>query len=490
MCYHCSRVLHNNLKFKGVTMATRKEHDFIGELEIPDNVYYGVQTFRAVDNFQMTGRKLKDYPFFVKAFAQIKKAATLANKEVGVLDADKADALVKAADKIIAGEYADQFVVDMIQGGAGTSTNMNVNEVLTNIALESMKHKKGEYKYLHPNDHTNLGQSTNDTYPSSIKVATWAKLGDLLKAMDNLKKELEKKGKAFKDYIKMGRTELEDAVPTTLGNSFNAFASYIKADMERLSYAREIMQTLNMGATAIGTGINCHPDYKNAVEKHLSKITGGKFKPADDLIAATQDTADFVFVSGTLKTAAVRLNKIANDLRLMNSGPRCGLGEINLPKMQPGSSIMPGKVNPVICEVVQEACYEVIGNDVTIMLCSERGEFELNAVEPGIAYALFNSLVILENAMNTLANKAIKNLTANAEACKQSVLNSVGIVTAFNPVLGYEKSASIAKEALESGKSVGEVCLARGYLKKDEIDKILDPKNMLNPQMKQKRKDS
>lgn len=470
-------------------MGTRKEHDFIGELEIPDDVYYGVQTFRAVDNFQMTGRKLKDYPFFVKAFAQIKKAAALANKEVGVLDADKADALAKAADRLIAGDFAEQFVVDMIQGGAGTSTNMNVNEVLTNIALESMGHKKGEYQYLHPNDHTNLGQSTNDTYPSSIKVATWTKLGDLLKAMDNLKKELEKKAKDFKDYIKMGRTELEDAVPTTLGNTFNAFASYIKADIERLTYARSVMQALNMGATAIGTGINCHPDYKNVVEKHLSKITGGEFKPAADFIAATQDTADFVFVSGALKTAAVRLNKIANDLRLMNSGPRCGLGEINLPKMQPGSSIMPGKVNPVICEVVQEACYEVIGNDTTIMLCSERGEFELNAVEPGIAYALFNSLVILENAMNTLANKAIKHLTANPEACKQAVLNSIGIVTAFNPVLGYEKSASIAKEALETGKAVGEICLAKGYLPKAEIDKILDPQNMLNPQMKQKRKE-
>ncbi len=470
-------------------MGTRKEHDFIGELEIPDDVYYGVQTFRAVDNFQMTGRKLKDYPFFVKAFAQIKKAAALANKEVGVLDSDKADALAKAADRLIAGDFAEQFVVDMIQGGAGTSTNMNVNEVLTNIALESMGHKKGEYQYLHPNDHTNLGQSTNDTYPSSIKVATWTKLGDLLKAMDNLKNELEKKAKDFKDYIKMGRTELEDAVPTTLGNTFNAFASYIKADIERLTYARSVMQALNMGATAIGTGINCHPDYKNVVEKHLSKITGGEFKPAADFIAATQDTADFVFVSGALKTAAVRLNKIANDLRLMNSGPRCGLGEINLPKMQPGSSIMPGKVNPVICEVVQEACYEVIGNDTTIMLCSERGEFELNAVEPGIAYALFNSLVILENAMNTLANKAIKHLTANPEACKQAVLNSIGIVTAFNPVLGYEKSASIAKEALETGKAVGEICLAKGYLPKAEIDKILDPQNMLNPQMKQKRKE-
>ena len=467
-------------------MGTRKEHDFIGELEISDDVYYGVQTFRAVENFHMSGRKLKDYPFFVKAFAQVKKAAVLANKEVGVLDADKADALVKACDRLIAGEFIDQFVVDMIQGGAGTSTNMNVNEVLTNVALESMGHKKGEYQYLHPNDHTNLGQSTNDTYPSSIKVATHAKLGDLLKAMEELKAELDIKAKEWKDVIKMGRTELEDAVPTTLGNTFNAFATYIKTDIERLKYARSVMETLNLGATAIGTGINCHPDYKVVVEKRLKEITGVDFKPAEDLIAATQDTADFVFVSGALKTAAVRLNKIANDMRLMNSGPRCGLGEINLPKMQPGSSIMPGKVNPVICEVVQEACYEVIGNDVTIMLCSERGEFELNAVEPGIAYALFNSIIILENAMKTLAQKAVKHLTANPEACKNAVLNSIGIVTAFNPILGYEKSASMAKEALETGKAVGDICLERGYLPKEEIDRILDPKNMLNPQMKRK----
>ncbi len=436
----------------------------------------------------MSGRSLKNYPFFIKAFAQVKKAAALANKEVGVLDADKADALAKACDRLIAGEFLDQFVVDMIQGGAGTSTNMNVNEVLTNIALESMGHKKGEYQYLHPNDHTNLGQSTNDTYPSSIKVATHAKLGDLLKAMEELKNDLEAKAKEYKDMIKMGRTELEDAVPTTLGNTFNAFASYIKSDIAKLTKAREAMTVLNLGATAIGTGINCHPDYKNVVEKKLKEITGVNFTPAEDLIAATQDTADFVYVSGCLKTAAVRLSKIANDLRLMNSGPRCGLGEITLPAMQPGSSIMPGKVNPVICEVVGEACYEVIGNDVTIMLCSERGEFELNAFEPGIAYGLFNSLILLENAMKTLANKAIKGLKANPEACKKLVLNSIGIVTAFNPVLGYEKSASMAKEALQTGKAVGDICLERGYLSKEEIDKILDPENMLNPQMKEKRK--
>ncbi|CAG9467961.1 aspartate ammonia-lyase [Campylobacter upsaliensis] len=469
-------------------MGTRKEHDFIGELEIADDVYYGVQTFRALENFHMSGRSLKNYPFFIKAFAQVKKAAALANKEVGVLDADKADALAKACDRLIAGEFLDQFVVDMIQGGAGTSTNMNVNEVLTNIALESMGHKKGEYQYLHPNDHTNLGQSTNDTYPSSIKVATHAKLGDLLKAMEELKNDLEAKAKEYKDMIKMGRTELEDAVPTTLGNTFNAFASYIKSDIAKLTKAREAMTVLNLGATAIGTGINCHPDYKNVVEKKLKEITGVNFTPAEDLIAATQDTADFVYVSGCLKTAAVRLSKIANDLRLMNSGPRCGLGEITLPAMQPGSSIMPGKVNPVICEVVGEACYEVIGNDVTIMLCSERGEFELNAFEPGIAYGLFNSLILLENAMKTLANKAIKGLKANPEACKKLVLNSIGIVTAFNPVLGYEKSASMAKEALQTGKAVGDICLERGYLSKEEIDKILDPENMLNPQMKEKRK--
>ncbi|AJC90050.1 aspartate ammonia-lyase [Campylobacter subantarcticus LMG 24377] len=469
-------------------MGTRKEHDFIGELEISDEVYYGVQTFRALENFHMSGRRLQDYPYFVKAFAQVKKAAALANKEVGVLDSDKADAIAKACDRLIAGEFLDQFVVDMIQGGAGTSTNMNTNEVITNIALESMGHKKGEYQYLHPNDHTNLGQSTNDTYPSSIKVATYAKLTDLLKAMELLKTELEVKAKEYKDIIKMGRTELEDAVPTTLGNTFNAFASYIKSDIEKITTARESMSYLNLGATAIGTGINCHPDYKFVVERKLKEITGVEFKPAENFIAATQDTADFVHVSGALKTAAVRLSKIANDLRLMNSGPRCGLGEINLPKMQPGSSIMPGKVNPVICEAVGEACYEVIGNDVAIMLCSERGEFELNAFEPGIAYGLFNSIVLLENAMKSLAEKAVRGLTANPEACKQSVLNSIGIVTAFNPVLGYEKSASIAKEALETGKAVGDICLERGYLPKEEIERILTPENMLNPHMTEKRK--
>ncbi|EAK3930865.1 aspartate ammonia-lyase [Campylobacter jejuni] len=462
-------------------MGTRKEHDFIGELEIPNDVYYGIQTYRALENFQMSGRKLKEYPYFIKAFAQVKKAAALANKDLGMVETNRADFIAKACDRIINGEFLDQFVVDMIQGGAGTSTNMNVNEVITNVALEMMGHKKGEYQYLHPNDNTNFGQSTNDTYPSSIKVAVHAKMGDLLKAMEILKNELEIKAKEYKNILKIGRTELEDAVPTTLGNTFNAFATYIKSDIEKITKARESMTYLNLGATAIGTGICCHPDYKNLVEKYLSEITGTTFKPAEDFIAATQDTGDFVHVSGALKTAAVRLSKLVNDLRLMNSGPRCGLSEINLPQLQPGSSIMPGKVNPVIPEVVGEACYEVIGNDVTISLCSERGEFELNAFEPGIAYALFNSLVLLENAMLTLANKAIKHLTANPENCKETMLNSVCLVTALNPYIGYENSASVAKEALQTGKKVADIVLERKLLTKEKLDEYLTPEHMLNP---------
>ncbi len=459
----------------------RKEHDFIGEREIPDDVYYGIQTCRALENFQISKLKLSDYPFFIVALAQIKKAAAAANKEVGMLSADVADAICQACDRIIAGEFHEQFVVDMMQGGAGTSTNMNANEVIANIALESLGHKKGEYTFVHPNDHVNLGQSTNDVYPSTIKVAAYHKLQDVLTALTHLQEELRQKGTAFKDHIKMGRTELEDAVPTTLGNTFTAFANQIASSIQQLKTASHAMLVLNMGATAIGTGINCHPDYKKAVQKHLVNITGEPFEQAEDFIAATQDTADFTLVSGVLHTVAVRIAKIANDLRLMNSGPRCGLGEINLPKMQPGSSIMPGKVNPVIPEVVGEICYQVIGNDVAITLCSEHGEFELNAFEPGIAAALLDSLCILENGINTLADKAIHHLTANPDICRAAVLNSVGIVTAFNPYLGYEKSASIAKEALNTGKSVRDICLERKYLTETEIDAILDPQQMLKP---------
>lgn len=464
-------------------MLTRTEHDFIGELNIPNNLYYGVQTSRAINNFHISTRTLENYPFFIKALAQIKKAAALANKEVNVLKPELADAIASACDKIIEGNFVNQFPVDMLQGGAGTSTNMNANEVIANIALEILGHQKGEYQFLHPNDHVNLSQSTNDSYPSSIKVATYTKLTDLLTTMEDLKANLLKKSVEFKDILKMGRTELEDAVPTTLGNTFEAFATYIDTSIQQVSHAREAMKYLNMGATAIGTGINCHPDYKYIIEEKLQLITGIKFQAADNLIAATQDTADFVYVSGTLKTLAVRLSKIANDLRLMNSGPRCGLGEINLPKMQPGSSIMPGKVNPVIAEVVAEACYEVMGNDISITLCAERGELELNAFEPGIAYALFNSICLLENAIYTLSTKAIKDLTANTDICYNSIMHSISIVTALNPYIGYEKSSNIAKEALQTGKSVSNICLERGYLTKEELSNILNPKTMLGPHM-------
>ena len=455
-------------------MATRREHDFIGELEISDNFYYGIQTFRATENFHMSGRTLKEYPYFVKAFAQIKKAAALANKEVGVLDPKIADALAKAADRVIAGEFLDQFVVDMVQGGAGTSTNMNSNEVITNIALESLGHKKGEYQYIHPNDHTNLGQSTNDTYPSSIKVATYAKLTDLLAAMNLLKDELEKKAKEFKDIIKMGRTELEDAVPTTLGNTFNAFASYIKSDIEKITAARESMTHLNMGATAIGTGINCHPEYKNVVVKKLKEITGVDFKKADDFIAATQDTADFVHVSGALKTAAVRLSKIANDLRLMNSGPRCGLGEINLPQMQPGSSIMPGKVNPTQTESATMVAVRVMGNDTVVGMAASQGNFELNVFMPVLIDAFIESANLLADSLISLEEKCVKGITVNSEKMDENAHRSLMVAAALNLHIGYENAAKVAKKAHADNSTLCEAGTSLGLFTAEEYDTWID----------------
>lgn len=464
-------------------MKKRIEHDFLGELELFDDVYYGIQTARALENFQISTHRLYNYPFFIKALAQVKKAAASANWELGLLDSKVADCICRACDRIISGEFNSQFAIDMMQGGAGTSTNMNINEVVANVALEIMGKNKGEYEFIHPNDHVNLGQSTNDAYPSSIKVAVIFKLRTLLDAMKILKSSLDKKASEYKDIIKMGRTELEDAVPTTLGNTFRAFSTYIASDMDKINLCINSLSRLNLGGTAIGTGINCHPSFKFIVNKKLNEITGENYEPADDLIAATQDTADFVFVSGVIKTAATRLSKIANDLRLMNSGPRTGLREINLPKLQPGSSIMPGKINPVIPEVVAQACYEIMGNDLNIALCSQRAEFELNAFEPGIAYAIFNSIILLENAMLSLAKKCIDGITANKESCLNAVLNSVGIVTAFNPYIGYEKSSKVAKEALDSGKNVGEIVVQNGYLTKEQVDEILNLENMLSPHM-------
>ncbi len=464
-------------------MSTRKEHDFIGELELSNEVYYGIQTFRALENFNISHDRLKNFPRFVRALARVKKAAAMANYELGLLNEARERAITKACDKILEGGYYEQFVVDMIQGGAGTSTNMNANEVIANIALELMGHKKGEYQYLHPNDHVNLSQSTNDAYPTALKMALHDYLSDLAGTMEHLKKSYEKKAVEFKDVLKMGRTQLQDAVPMTLGREFQTFAVMIDEDIQRVLEARKLVLEINLGGTAIGTGINSHPDYPKVVEKKLRELTGYDYTVAQDLIEATQDTGAYVQISGVLKRVATKLSKVCNDLRLLSSGPRAGLNEINLPKMQPGSSIMPGKVNPVIPELVNQVCFLVIGADLTVTFACEGGQLQLNVFEPVVAYSLFNSIIMLENAMHTLADKCINNITANEKICSDFVYNSVGIVTALNPYIGYENSACIAKEALSSGKNVAEIALAKGLLSKEEIDEILSPKNMLNPHM-------
>lgn len=462
-------------------MGTRKEHDFIGELEISDEVYYGIQTFRAVENFNISNDKLKDFPRFIRALARVKKAAAMANYELGLLDKEKEQAIIKACDKILEGGYYDQFVVDMIQGGAGTSTNMNANEVIANIALEILGHKKGEYQYLHPNDHVNLSQSTNDAYPTALRMALHDYLSDLAKAMEHLKKAYERKTLEFKDIIKMGRTQLQDAVPMTLGREFKTFAVMISEDIQRVLAARKLILEINLGGTAIGTGINSHPNYPKLVEKKLREVTGYDYTVAEDLIEATQDTGAYVQISGVLKRVATKLSKVCNDLRLLSSGPRCGLNEINLPKMQPGSSIMPGKVNPVIPEVVNQVCFAIIGADVTVTFACEAGQLQLNVFEPVAAYSLFKSVIMLERALYTLADKCIDGITANEKVCSDFVHNSIGIVTALNPYIGYENSASIAKEAKNTGRSVMEIAIERKLLSKEKIDEILSPENMLNP---------
>lgn len=464
-------------------MATRKEHDFIGELEIDDSVYYGVQTFRAVENFNISHDRLGNFPRFVRNLARVKKAAALANFELGLLDKSIKDAIVSACDKIIEGGYYDQFVVDMFQGGAGTSTNMNANEVIANIGLEILGHKKGEYQYLHPNDHVNLSQSTNDAYPTALRMALHDYLSDLAKAMEHLQAAYQRKAKEFENVLKMGRTQLQDAVPMTLGREFQTFAVMMGEDIQRVLEARKLVLEINMGGTAIGTGINSHPDYPKVVEKKLREVSGHDYIVAGDLIEATQDTGAYVQISGVLKRVSAKLSKVCNDLRLLSSGPKCGLNEINLPKMQPGSSIMPGKVNPVIPEVVNQVCFFVIGSDVTVTFASEGGQLQLNVFEPVIAYSLFNSIVMLEKAMKTLADKCIDGITANEQICSDFVYNSIGIVTALNPYIGYENSASIAKEALNTGKRVYDLALERGLLSKEELDNILTPQNMLNPHL-------
>lgn len=459
----------------------RTEHDFLGERQLPDNAYYGVQTLRGKENFHITGIPISHATSFIVAFAHVKKAAALANKDLGVLDSAVADAICQACDAIAAGELHDQFVVDVIQGGAGTSTNMNANEVIANKALEIMGHAKGNYDIVHPNNHVNCSQSTNDAYPTAFRLSLYAEIGKLINALGLLQESFARKGSEFADVIKMGRTQLQDAVPMTLGQEFDSFAVNIGEDLRRLEEARMLVTEVNLGATAIGTSINAPEGYPELSVTYLQSVSGIPVTLSQNLIEATWDNGAYVQVSGVLKRVAVKLSKICNDLRLLSSGPRCGFNEINLPRMQPGSSIMPGKVNPVIPEVVNQVCYLVIGNDVTVTFAAEAGQLQLNVMEPVLAYCLFQSIETLGRACTTLRELCIDGITANAERTREMVLNSVGIVTALNPILGYEASAAIAKEAFETGGSVIDIVRSKGLLSEEKIQEIFSLENLMHP---------
>lgn len=459
----------------------RLEHDSLGERQVPAERYYGIQTLRALDNFNITGIPISYYPRLLHSLAYIKKAAAMANCELGLLSSSVAEAIATACDEILAGELHSEFVVDVIQGGAGTSTNMNANEVIANRALELSGHQKGEYEFLHPLNHVNMSQSTNDVYPTAVRLTLSMKLDGMLIEMDRLREALANKGTEFADVIKMGRTQLQDAVPMTLGQEFEAWGIMVEEDIQRVREAQSLIREINMGATAIGTGLNAHPDYAALVTRILGELSGVPVVQSHNLVEATQDTGAYVQLSGVLKRVAIKLSKISNDLRLLSSGPRAGFGEINLPAMAPGSSIMPGKVNPVIPEVVNQVAFEVIGNDLTVTMAAEAGQLELNAFEPVIAFNLFRCMDMLGRACRTLTQRCITGITANREHCRQSVENSIGLVTALNPLLGYERSAEIAKEALMSGRSVVDIVLEKGYLSEAELAEALLPENMTKP---------
>lgn len=460
---------------------TRREKDLLGMREVPAHVYYGIQTLRAIENFPISGIKLSAFHHFLNALAYVKKSCALANCDLGVLEKTRADAIAAACDEVVDGELHNHFVVDMIQGGAGTSTNMNVNEVVANRALELMGHEKGDYQHLHPNDHVNLSQSTNDVYPTAIRLAVNLMLKDVLGAMNELKTALEEKEREFADVLKMGRTQLQDAVPMTLGQEFGAYAVMIAEDMDRLSEASDLLKEINLGATAIGTGINSPPGYADLVTQKLREVSGIPVVKSYNLVEATQDSGAYVQMSGVLKRIAVKLSKICNDLRLLSSGPRCGLQEIHLPPMQPGSSIMPGKVNPVIPEVVNQVCFEIIGNDITITMAAEAGQLELNVMEPIIALNLFQSFMMLRNACVILTSRCIRGIRADRERCRSYVENSIGLVTALNPLIGYERSVEIAQEALDTGQSVRDLVMKKGWVTRETLDELLRPENMTHP---------
>lgn len=459
----------------------RVESDLLGELQVPAEAYYGVQTQRAINNYKISGKHMCDYPEYVKAIAYVKLAAAEANHELGQLPDDVADAMCRACREIIDGKFHENFVTDMVQGGAGTSVNMNANEVIANRALELMGYEKGDYQHCWPNDHCNCGQSTNDVYPTTIRLTFIEMNKQLVAALGRLVASFRKKGEEFKNNIKMGRTQLQDAVPMTSGQEFTAFANTLEEEIGNLNRNVELMLEINMGATAIGTGLNAVPGYAELCTKKLAELTGENFTLGKDLVEATPDTGDYVSYSGALKRLAVKLSKICNDLRLMASGPRCGLHEINLPPMAPGSSIMPGKVNPVIPEVTNQTCFKVIGNDTTVMIAAEAGQLQLNVMEPVITQCIIESQTWLGRAMDTLRERCVDGITVNAEHNAETVRNSIGIVTALNPYIGYKNSTKIAKEALETGASVYDLVLRDKILTKEKLDAILDPKHMLDP---------
>ncbi|AYN92867.1 MULTISPECIES: aspartate ammonia-lyase [Pseudomonas] len=467
---------------------SRLEKDLLGTLEVPAEAYYGIQTLRAVNNFRLSGVTLSHYPKLVVALAMVKQAAAEANYRLGYLPGDKYEAIVMACTKIINGEYHEQFVVDMIQGGAGTSTNMNANEVIANVALEILGHGKGEYKYLHPNNDVNMAQSTNDAYPTAIRLGLLLGHDTLLSSLESLIESLSGKAVEFASVLKMGRTQLQDAVPMTLGQEFRAFATTLGEDLGKLkTIAPDLLTEVNLGGTAIGTGINADPGYQTLAVRSLAEISGQPLKPAADLIEATSDMGAFVLFSGMLKRLAVKLSKICNDLRLLSSGPRTGINEINLPARQPGSSIMPGKVNPVIPEAVNQVAFEVIGNDLALTLAAEGGQLQLNVMEPLIAYKIFDSIRLLKRAMDMLREHCIDGITANVDRCRELVEHSIGLVTALNPYIGYENSTRIARMALETGRGVLELVREENLLDEMTLADILRPENMIAPRLAPKK---
>lgn len=460
---------------------TRVESDLIGSREISGECLYGVQTLRGIENFSISKYHLNEYPLFINGLAMTKMAAARANHELGLLTDEQFQAITQACREILEGRFHDQFPVDMIQGGAGTSTNMNANEVIANRALEIMGHAHGDYAFCSPNDHVNCSQSTNDAYPTTIHLGMYATHLKLLPYLEDLIAAFRRKGEEFAHIIKMGRTQLEDAVPMTLGQTFNGFASILTDEIKHLNEAAADFLTVNMGATAIGTGICAEPGYAEKCIAALRDITGWDIRLSDDLVGATSDTSCLVGYASAMKRLAVKVNKICNDLRLLASGPRCGLGEINLPAMQPGSSIMPGKVNPVIPEVMNQICFKVIGNELCVTMAGEAAQMELNVMEPVMVQCCFESAELMMNGFRTLRTLCVEGITANEEHCINEVHHSIGVVTALNPVIGYKNSTKIAKEALETGKSVYQLILDHGILTKEEIDQILSPENMIHP---------